>query len=287
MSDRIQRRLLNAIFALRRKKFVRIGLGYTGLGNRLKLMASYHVHFGLENATLEWGLDKWVSAPFHDLFLLEGIQIAEHLPKEGALPMPPLITYPTLREFGERGYWRLQVQADWVDETCWTFRDNRRYPAVDFLFERTPAEVKRRYLPFFAKLKPSEAVERRLRDISLPPGAVCVQVRNSLDKNDRANVPDMSSFKVAMRRWPESTTFFVSAMDRVFSDQLRQEFGDRVVELPGKNYASMVDAVADLYLLASGQTIVASLGSTFPELAWWLGGCKQEVVAIPAVRSVA
>lgn len=283
MSDDLRRRLLNAFLAMRGRKLVHIGLGYTGLGNRLKLMASYHVHFGLDGACLEWGLDPWVSAPFHDLFELDGIAVTERLPGTPLLRLPPLITYPTMPEFGDRGYWRLQVRPEWVDDACWVVRDGRRYPAVDFLYERTPPEVRRRYLEFFRRLRPSAAVRARLRDLVLPDDVVRVQVRNSLDKNDRANVPDMASFVEAMQRYPHDTTFFVSAMDRVFSDRLRRDFGDRIVELPGKDYGSMTDAVADLFLLAGGTTILASLGSTFPELAWWIGRCEAEVVTIEAV----
>lgn len=287
MDDHLRRKLLNALFAARGRKFIRIGLAYTGLGNRLKLMASYHVYFGLDGAAVEWGIDPWVSTPFHQLFELDGIRITEKLPADGMLRLPPLITYPTMPEFGERGYWRLQVNPEWVDDRFWTLRDGRRYPAVDFLYEQTPAEVKSRYIEFFRRLRPSAAVRQRLRDISLPDDTVRVHVRNSLHKNDHANVPDMSSFIEAMRQYPDDVDFFVSAMDRVFSDRLRAVFGNRIVELPGKNYTSMTDAVADLFLLSSGKTMIASLGSTFPELAWWIGQCESKVVPIAAAGSAA
>ncbi len=286
MSDRVRRRLLNALFSVRRRKLVRIGLEYTGLGNRLKLMASYHVHFGLDGATLEWRLDPWVSAPFEQLFSLDGIGIRERLPTDSLIRVPPLITYPTMPEFGERGYWRLQVRPEWVtDRALWTRRDGRDYPCVDFLYERTPAEVRERYCEFFKRVRPSPAVAARLRDLPLGDDVVRVQVRNSLDKNDHANVPDMDSFVTAMRQYPDDTVFFVSAMGRVFSDELRRHFGDRILELPGKDYTSMTDAVADLFLLARGRTMIASLGSTFPELAWWLGQCTAKVVPIAASRT--
>jgi len=109
-----------------------------------------------------------------------------------------------------------------------------------------------------------------------------VQIRISLDKNDTANVPRADSYLRRMKAFPPDTRFFISAMDETVSAIFRQAFGDRVVELPGKQYRSMIDATADMYLLSQPGTLIASRGSTFGEVAWWLGGGQQRVVQIDA-----
>ena len=48
-------------------------------------------------------------------------------------------------------------------------------------------------------------------------------------------------------------------------------YGDRLVELPRKNYSSMIDAVADMYLLGECEELVCSPNSSFSEVAYWWG----------------
>ena len=59
-------------------------------------------------------------------------------------------------------------------------------------------------------------------------------------------------------------------MNAAISNAVKAEFGLRVLELPNKNYTSMIDSTSDLYLLGLGHTLIVSDGSTFGEVAWWL-----------------
>jgi hypothetical protein len=48
----------------------------------------------------------------------------------------------------------------------------------------------------------------------------------------------------------------------------------------------MQDILIDLLLLSRNKHLVASYLSTFPELAWWLGGCQATVSIIETKSAI-
>lgn len=278
--ERRLRSFWHGAFSLAGQKVVVINTNYMGLGNRLKFLNVYHVNYGLENTRLFWNRTGWVNKPLSAIFTLDGIDTF----KEYAMPptglLPPIMCHPSKPRFRERGFWRFDVDDD-LPQEFWTDRGGMRFPQIDFRFDKTPANYLAKYKPFFAALRPTAAVMQRANTLSITADHVCVQVRNTVDKGDAANVPRLSSFIDRMHAMPSHTRFFISCMDASFASVFRQEFGSRVDELPGKDYRSMVDAAADMLLLGRGSTLIYSQGSTFGEVAWWLGGCRQVVVETP------
>ena len=65
-----------------------------------------------------------------------------------------------------------------------------------------------------------------------------------------------------------------------FSDKIKQRYGDRIIELPNKNYNSMIDAVADLFIMSYAEDAIYSYGSTFGELAFWLSEKLQKITIV-------
>ena len=71
-------------------------------------------------------------------------------------------------------------------------------------------------------------------------------------------------------------------MTREVSKLFHERFGDRVVELENKDYSSMIDAVADMWILGHCPEMIVSPESTFSEVAWWWGGCQSHVTMVKA-----
>lgn len=193
--------------------------------------------------------------------------------------MVPVITHPTKSQWWRQGYWRFDVDTE-LSSSYLIERQGRVFPAIDFLFGDTPQPYLERYLRFFSRLRPSPVVTTRMAEIQLQQHDVAVHIRISLDKKDAANVPRVETYIRHMRAFPENTRFFISAMDETVSAIFHKSFGDRIIELPNKKYRSMIDATADMFLLSQPSTLIASRGSTFGEVAWWLGGGRQRVVLI-------
>lgn len=274
------RRLLGWIFALLGRKLVIINIDYMGLGNRLKLMASYHANYGLGGATLYWNTQGWVSAPFGALFEWRGPRFKE-VPIRLKSWMVPIICHPQKDRWWSQGYWRFDVDPG-VGEQYRIERWGKSFEAIDFLYERTPEPYFSSYASFFAQLAPSPAVQRRIDGLRLPPGTVGVQLRISDDPKDQARFPSMQAYLDAMHAEGPDATFYISAMNAQVADAIRQVFGERVLELPDKDYKSMVDATADLYLMGACERLLVSDGSTFGEVAWWLGGARGPVLELKA-----
>ena len=154
------------------------------------------------------------------------------------------------------------------------------------LYNDTPQWAIEKYGAFFCQLKPGDAVARRISECELPADVVCVQARNSHGAMDFANVASLENLMAYMRRFGREQKFFISCMEKEVSARLHVEFGGQIIELPGKNSRSMIDAVADMYLLSRGKEIVCTKGSTFAEVAWWLsvcnGLCPAKVTALSA-----
>lgn len=280
-SEQRWRTFYRSLFRALGKKLIIINIDYMGVGNRLKLLAIYDRSYGLDGATLYWNRKGWVNCSLGEIVDIDGVQgFREYAIRENPF-VPPIITHPEKPTFWERGYWRFDVGDELPDSYLIT-RGDRTFPSIDFLYERTPEPYLSTYRAFFLRLKPSSAVRRRIEQVNVTREDVCVQVRNTVDEGDRANTPLLESYFERMRAFPDDTRFFISTLHESFTERFRAEFGGRIVELPNKDYRSMVDATADMYLLSMGHTLLPCAGSTFGEVAWWLGGGLQRVVEVPA-----
>jgi hypothetical protein len=275
------RKILAGLFQCYGRKLIVINLDYMGLGNRLKMMAVYDVNWGLDNTTVYWNREGWVNATFGELFSIEGVRNFREVPITVQRWMVPVIAHPSKPYYWHRGYWRFDA-GDELPDSYLIERRGQIFPAVDFLYESTPAPYLERYKAFFQRLCPSPEVARRVAEVPIDDKVVCVQVRLTVDEKDRANVPRIETYLSRMRTYGADTRFFISTLDASFSEVFHREFPGRILELPGKRYRSMVDATADLVLLGRGGDYIVSGASSFGEIAWWLGGCRQRVIEIPA-----
>ncbi|MFY9514101.1 MAG: hypothetical protein WAQ05_24315 [Rubrivivax sp.] len=280
ISEERYRRWLHRGLSWLGRKVVVINIDYMGLGNRLKLLAIYDASFGLDNTTLFWNREGWVNCTMADIVSIDGVTGFREVPITEKRWMVPVITHPSKPYWWPRGYWRFDVDAELPDSYL-IERRGRIFPAVDFLYAATPQPYLDRYLAFFARVRPSAEVAARIAEVPVQADDVCVQVRITVDPKDRANVPRIESYLRRMQEFPAHTRFFISTLDGSVSAAFRAAFGNRILELPGKRYRSMVDATADMYLLSKGGTYIVSQGSTFGEVSWWLGGGRQRVIEMP------
>ena len=68
--------------------------------------------------------------------------------------------------------------------------------------------------------------------------------------------------------------------------QLMQMFPGKLHTLPNLNRCSGVDAVAEMLILGQAKQLYVSVGSTYPEVGWWLGDCKAQVTVVDWPSSV-
>lgn len=275
----LRQRALDTFCAVAHRKVIMFNGRFVGIGNRLKAMASFHRLHGLRRAHIYWCVDEWVNQPLTSAFVVRSLgPFFEHTMKP--IPaLPGFYAYPGIPHSETRGSWRLAVDDDLPRSFDYT-QDGATFPVIDFAFHSIPATYLQSYLDFFTNVGPSAQVAARMRDVSIAEDDVCVHVRIPANPKDRIRASPFECFVEAMRAVPTSGRFFVSAHNAEVPFKLRQIFPGRIVELPNKRYDSLIDGTADLFLLAKGQNLIASRGSTFSEVAWWLGGAQQHVTSV-------
>ncbi len=236
-----------------------------GLGNRLIGLANLWSWFGKDHIRLVWGLDSWVGEEFEDLF--EMSDSPDFIVKTERISAFQKFDIIPFWDDWKWKFWQLYVPKEERNKTL----------KVSCLYEKTPKWAILKYEPFFRQIKPSRSVLERIAECCSLEDVVTVFVRNSDVEADKANVCSIQTVFDAMDQYPNTQSFFISCMNEKVSKLFHLRYRERCLELVHKNYSSMVDAVADMYLLGRGKEMIALEGSTFPEVAWWLGGGRIPV----------
>ncbi len=260
---------------------------FNGLGNRIKGVVNFY-SYGHRKFLMLWQTKGWVSSPFDDLFSLEGCTIKEI--NEG---LRYTILGKVLRRFLPTGiittvhpFWSYRLPDDFTDNHFvheWSFAKGHPIYSIDWRYNDIPNILRERFRPFFEALRPSTKVLMRLKAFESTYGNtnyIAVHIRNSNLKEDAKDVCSVSSILEVMKRFPSETKFFISAMTPDVSKEIHATFPNQILELPNKDYSSMIDAVADMWLLGQGKELICSPSSTFSEVAWWWGGAKAPTIML-------
>lgn len=252
-----------------------------GMCNRIKVFFSSLRFDGdpKEPVHMYWPVSGMSKTPFCSLFSFDLFQIIEH--------NEPFASSPTREEFniGKKRVWRLDVEAGEVPEGF-----TKAYPktktdqpeCIDLEYNRIPKNVKEVYRKYFDALKPSQAVKNRMEELSMPPNYVGVHIRLNEEwrRWNRSHGSGVRQFVRKMRQFPKDTNFFLASCDAEVAEQIKRAFPGRIWELPQKDYLGDIDAIADLYLLSESERLIVTFGSSFSEVAWWLGGAKAQVQVV-------
>ena len=108
-----------------------------------------------------------------------------------------------------------------------------------------------------------------------------MQVRTNKDwEKYFGGTHELDAFFEKMNEYPEDTIFYLSAMNKEVANKFYEKYPNRIIELPNKNYNSMIDATADMFVLGSTKETLCSFESTFCEVGWYLNGAKSKVSVI-------
>ncbi len=252
-----------------------------GMCNRIKVFFS-SLRFDAdekEPVHMYWPVKGMTKTPFFSLFSFDLFHIIEH--------NEPFVSEPEREELniGKKRVWRLDVKAGEVPVGF-----TRAYPktktdnpeCIDLEYNRIPEAVKEAYRKYFCALKPSKIVQKRIDQLSLPEHYVGVHIRLNEEWRqwNRSNGSGVKQFVRRMKKYSKDTLFFLASCDEEVAEKIKREFPGRILELPQKDYIGDVDAIADLYLLAGGDSLIATFGSSFSEVAWWLGGAVADVEVV-------
>lgn len=239
-----------------------------GIGNRIFGLINCINYTTPQKVNMYWSNKGWVSAKFSEIF--------DYNPN-----------------FELKEYHHSSIIKRWIHRGKWYKEATVFFPPITFKttdgveldYATVSEELFNQYSKEFHKLKPSAKVIDRIKSVNLPEKFVALQVRNSKDWEKYGRNESLTSFFDAMDEFDKDTKFYLSSMDKETSEAFRERFGERIIELPDKNSASMIDAMADLYILSYSDNAIYSYGSTFGILAFWLSENMQKIKVIGSSRN--
>jgi hypothetical protein len=165
--------------------------------------------------------------------------------------------------------------------------------SIDLEYGRIPAELREAFLGAFAKLTVRSEIEKSVARVSdrWPRDTIAVHVRSWEENDFRRNTYfDLERFFHAVDK-RGAVPIFLSSDAAAVIDDFRRRYGSRVMTASDENAhlshsvsredeEILVRAFVDMLCLSRADVLIGSYLSTFTECAWWLGGCRQEVVIL-------
>ncbi len=241
----------------------------SGISNRIKQIFTYlHFYEYIEGYTvdLHWPLCSTASNTFKELFDFK------------LFPRFNEINYDiyTDNNYGEGNTWCLLINKEEAKKA------NMKY--IDLKYNEIPQFLRDAFLSYFRALKPSLPVQQILDSVEIPENSVSVHIRHDAVWRywKRWADNDIDMFIDAMNKYDKDTYFLLACADQEIYEMMLKTFKDRIISIPNKKVdnTSNIQDVAELYLLSKGKELIATYGSTFSEVAWWLSDCSQEVTVI-------
>jgi len=157
---------------------------------------------------------------------------------------------------------------------------------IDFEYDNIPITVIAAYVPYFNKLRASEAVTKLLIDSGLNPDINTLGVhirRGDTIIEHFKNYNTLDKYIVEIDK--HSGNIFLCTDDELTQQQLKKRYGNRLTCYEKISYDRMSilgnqQGLVDMLLLSKCGNILGSPLSTFTECAWWFGGCKANIKII-------
>ena len=195
-----------------------------------------------------------------------------------------------------RGSWRMGLKDGDVppgfaktDKYWWHYMNEPVYPipphgmAIDMEYNRIPEPLKNEYRKIFSELRISdhilEAADNAVENYEDDVVAVHIRTWNTRTQEEDfkryEKLFSMPSYLKELDNLPDRR-FFVATDDQDVVRFLKERYGaNRILtQSTGKPY---LDTIVDLLLLAKSNKMILTPFSTFSEVAWWLGGAKEDV----------
>jgi len=163
---------------------------------------------------------------------------------------------------------------------------------VDFMYNKIPQKIKDEYIECFKELKLKEELENEVNNFSnyFNDKTISLHIRswNRPNEKGRSCLHNLNKFENEMNKYDKSYKFFL-ATDSINTQKiLKKIYKNRILTYPRKtdldssrsNSKGIQEDLIELYLLSKNKIIIGSYFSTFTEVAWWLGGCPENIKII-------
>jgi hypothetical protein len=167
------------------------------------------------------------------------------------------------------------------------------YKTIDFLYEKTPEYFIEKYTGVLKKIE----INREILDYANSfledwSEVIGVHVRSWWTDGNRSKWHDINFFEKEIDKFDSTKKIFLCSDNDQVIKYFVDKYGERIIlhdqkihkrkynslETYHENVQLIADAFIDCLLLSKCNTIIGTWGSTFTEVAWWLGGCNSKVI---------
>lgn len=189
----------------------------------------------------------------------------------------------------EVGGWRLKVlpeEEKYIED----------YKTIDFLYEKTPQYFIDKYLKCINKLEINPEILEYVNDFVKDwDDVIGVHIRTWHFDGPRSLWHHNSIFEEEIDKFPVDKKIFLCSDNPETIKYFSKKYSERIILHPQKLHDTFLgeihpydqylndiqlitDGFIDCFLLSNCNTIIGTMGSTFTEVAWWLGKCKSNVI---------
>ena len=172
---------------------------------------------------------------------------------------------------------------------------------IDYQYHKIDSSIKNDYLKQIKKLKFNKKILNTVNEFSnnyFDNEMVGLQIRTWIDDPRRKNMFDINSYKNIIKQISKEKKIYITTDNLEVLEELINFSNAEIISFTkdsaqkNKNSNSVSSYVSaeddfnvfvELLLLSKCAKIYGSYLSNFPEVAWWLGGCKArvEIVNMP------
>ena len=273
-----------------------------GIGNRMKCIAS-SIRISkhkLIPLIIEWGKKEYVmNCEFKNLFD-NSFEISNK--KINCLKNDLIYPYYPF------DCWRLvTISTDLIDNNFTKvkkdiagiyFKNYDKYDKfIDLEYNRIPKKIKKEYIDIFSIFKPNKDLENIINTYeknNFNLKTISVHIRTWPVHYKRHKYNNLQNFINFMNKYDDSYKFFVCSDSKCVIDKLKDIFNNRILTFSRKttlinnktlqdnrnSINGLRDDLCELYLLSKNKILIGSHTSTFTEVAWYLGGCTNNITII-------
>ena len=163
---------------------------------------------------------------------------------------------------------------------------------IDFMYNKIPDKLKKDYIKLFQIPKPIKLLNDKIINFSkqFTDKTISVHIRtwNRNGENGRRKyLFNIEKFEKKMLEFDNTYNFFICSDSEEVINKFKnnKKFKNRIYNYPRKSNLNtsrdfkegIQEDLIELYLLSKNNIIIGSRFSTFTEVAWWIGGCTENI----------
>jgi len=165
------------------------------------------------------------------------------------------------------------------------------YKGIDFAFNKINPNIKKEIWRYLKKIKPIEKIREKVSEFEEKNSirdCIGVHIRQGDYLAGKDRLGFVSREEEFINRINElievnpKERFFLCTDSEEVQERFKELFKERVVIFSKTNFdregvVFTQEGLIDLLLLSKTKRILGTYGSTFTEMAWWLGNCKPKI----------